>query len=95
MYCIYADCKKIIFLKIKHVAASLALLHSTKGDLLCRLLPTSSEISTAFPNSTLITCDGNVILQCTGENGGSIIEYSCNGQKLASLSLNEQILVST
>ena len=75
-------------------AADLALLHSTKGDLLCRLLPTSSEICNAFPNSTVITCDGNVILQCTGEDGGILSEYSCNGQKLSSMSLNKQILVS-
>lgn len=74
--------------------ADLALLHSTKGDLLCRLLPTSSEICNVFPSSTVITCDGNVILQCTGEDGGVLTEYSCNGQKLSSVSLSKQILVS-
>ena len=74
--------------------ADLALLHSTKGDLLCRLLPISSKICAVFPNSTVITCDGNVILQCTSEEGGLIIEYSCNGQKLSSFTLNKQILVS-
>ena len=54
----------------------------------------SSEICNAFPNSVVITCDGNVILQCTGEDGGLLTEYSCNGQRLSSLSLNKQILVS-
>lgn len=74
----------------------MALLHSIKGDLLCRLHPTNTEICDTFPNSTVITCDGNVIVQYTGpgEDGGLITEYSCNGQKLASLSLNNQALVS-
>ena len=76
-----------------YVAGS-ALLHSIKGDMLCRLHSISSEICSTFPNSAVISCDGNVILQCTGEDGGIITEYSCNGQKLASLSLNKQILVS-
>ena len=87
LYSVYLNCM-IIFV------ADLALLHSTKGDLLCRLLPTNSKICAIFPNSTVITCDGNVILQCTSEEGGLIIEYSCNGQRLSSFTLNKQILVS-
>ena len=75
--------------------ADMALLHSTKGDLLCRLLTTSSEICNVSPSSTMITCDGDVILHCTGEEGGLLIEYSFNGERLSSFSLNKQILVSS
>ena len=74
--------------------ADMALLHSTKGDLLCRLLTTSSEICNVSPTSTLITCDGDVILHFSGEEGGLLIEYSCNGERLSSFSLNKQISVS-
>ena len=73
--------------------AAFALLHNTKGDLLCKLSTTSNDIHNILPKFTMITNDGNVIVQYVREDGGLIVRYSCNGQKLSTWSLKENSLV--
>ena len=73
--------------------AAFALLHNTKGDLLCKLSTTSDDVYNVLPKSTMITNDENVIVQYVSGDGGLIIRYSCNGQKLSTWTLKENILV--
>ncbi|XP_065885731.1 neurobeachin-like isoform X3 [Dysidea avara] len=75
--------------------SAFALLHNTKGDLLCKLSTTSNDVYNVLPKSTIITNDGNVIVQYVGGDGGLIIRYSCNGQKLSTWTLKENILQLT